>query len=153
MIDEPQIVQTTAQETAIIHITVPREEIQQVMGPGYQELMAAVAEQGIATTGAWFTHHLRMEPATFDFELGVPVATPVTPVGRVTSGTLPATTVARTVYHGGYEGLGTAWGEFSAWITAAEYTTAPDLWECYTAGPESGDDPAQWRTELNQPLL
>ena len=29
---------------------------------------------------------------------------------------------------------------------------APDLWECYVAGPESNPDPATWRTELNRPL-
>ena len=53
---------------------------------------------------------LRMDPDTFDFEVGVPVA-------------------------------------------AGGHTPAPDLWECYVAGPESGPDPAAWRTELNRPLL
>ena len=53
---------------------IPRAEIQKVMGPGYREVMAAVAAQGIAPVGPWFTHHLRMDPDTFDFEIGVPVA-------------------------------------------------------------------------------
>ena len=43
------------------------------MSPGYRELMAALAAQGIAPAGPWFTHHLRMDPDTFDFEIGVPV--------------------------------------------------------------------------------
>jgi hypothetical protein len=38
----------------------------------------------------------------------------VTPVGRVKAGQLPATTIARTIYHGDYDGLGAAWGEFEA---------------------------------------
>lgn len=47
------------------------------------------------------------------------------PTGRVKPGELPAASkVARTVYHGSYEGLGAAWSE-----------------------------PASWRTELNQPLV
>ena len=153
MIDTPQITQTTAHLTAIIHLTIPRAEIRNVMGPGLQELLAAVAAQGIATTGPWFGHHLKMDPEIFDFEIGVPVAAPVAAVGRVQPGRLPATTVARTVYHGGYEGLGAAWGEFQAWIAAAGHTPAADLWECYLAGPESGPDPATWRTELNKPLV
>jgi hypothetical protein len=65
----------------------------------------------------------------------------------------PATTVARTVYHGGYEGLGAAWGEFDAWIKTDGHKPGPDPWECYIAGPESGPDPANWRTELNRPLV
>ena len=153
MIDTPQITQTAAQLTAIIHVTIPKEEIRNVMGPGITELMAAVAAQGIGPAGPWFSHHLKMVPDIFDFEIGVPVTAPVTPVGRVTAGALPATKVARTVYHGPYEGLADAWGEFMKWIEASGHTPAPDLWECYVAGPESGPDPATYRTELNRPLI
>jgi effector-binding domain-containing protein len=152
MLDTPQIAQTTNQLTAVIRLTIPREEIRNVMGPGIAELMAAVAAQGIAPAGPWFTHHLRMDPATFDFEICVPVTAPVAASGRVKAGHLPATTVARTVYLGPYEGLGSAWGEFDAWIAAKGHTPGPDLWECYVVGPEANPDPANWRTELNRPL-
>jgi effector-binding domain-containing protein len=152
MIDKPQIVRTAAQHTAIIHLTIPREEIQNVMGPGLSELMAAVAAQGVSPTGPWFDHHQRMHPDTFDFEIALPVQSPISASGRVQPGQLPATTVARTIYHGGYEGLGSAWGEFDAWITAQGLTAGPDLWEVYLAGPESNPDPATWRTEFNRPL-
>jgi len=153
MIDTPEIVQTAVQPTAIIRLTIPRSEIQHVMGPGYAELMETIAAQGIAPAGSWFTHHLRMDPEIFDFELGVPISTPLSAAGRVTASELPAATVARTVYHGGYEGLGDAWGELNAWIDAKGHTQAPNLWEHYVAGPESSPDPANWRTELNRPLV
>jgi effector-binding domain-containing protein len=152
MLDTPQITRTVAQATAIIRLTIPREEIRKVMGPGINELMATVAAQGVAPAGPWFTHHLRMDPAIFDFEIGVPVTAPVAAAGRVKPGQLPATKVARTIYHGPYEGLGAAWGEFVAWIAAKGHTPAPDLWECYVSGPESNADPATFRTELNRPL-
>lgn len=152
MIDTPKIVQTAAQHTAVIHLTVPRSEMQTVMGPGITEVMAAVKAQGIGPAGPWFTHHLKMNPATFDFEICVPVTAPVTPVGRVKAGEWPAMRVAQTVSHGGYENLGNAWGEFIAWLEANGYKFGPDLYECYVAGPESSSDPANWRTELNKPL-
>ena len=152
MLDKPQIVQTDDQYAAVIRLTTPRTEIQNVMGPGMQELMAAVAAQGIAAAGPIFSHHLKMDPDIFDFELGVPVTSPIAAVGRVQAGHLRATTVARTNYRGPYEGLGPAWGEFIQWIDAEGYTPAPDLWECYVTGPESDPDPATWRTELNRPL-
>jgi len=152
MLDTPQIAQTTTQLTAVIRLTIPRDEIRNVMGSGIAELMAAVAAQGIARAGPWFTHHLRMDPATFDFEICVPVTAPVAASGRVKAGHLPATTVARTVYHEPYEGLGGAWGEFDAWIAANGHTPGPDLWECYVVGPEASPDPADWRTQLNRPL-
>ena len=153
MLDTPQITRTGAQLTAMIRLTIPREEIRNVMGPGIGELMAAVATQGIAPTGPWLTYHLKMDPKVFDFEISVPVATRVSPAGRVKPGQLPAAKVARTVYRGPYEGLPAAWDEFDAWITANGHKPRPDLWECYVAGPESNPDPATWRTELNRPLI
>ena len=153
MLDEPRLIQTDAQLAAIIRLTIPRSEIRNVMGPAIAEVMATVAAQGIAPAGPVFSHHLRMHPDTFDFEVGVPVGRAVATAGRVKASQLPAATVARTVHHGPYEGLGSAWGEFDAWIAAAGYKPAPDLWECYVAGPESSPDPATWRTELNRPLI
>jgi effector-binding domain-containing protein len=152
MLDTPELTQSDNQIAAVIHLTIPREEIQNVMGPGISELMATVAAQGIDITGPWFSHHLRMAPDIFDFEIGVPVSAPVTPVGRVKEGTLPAARIARTVYQGPYEGLGNAWGEFNQWIEEQELAPRADLWECYVVGPESSPDPAQWRTQLNRPL-
>jgi len=153
MIDTPQIIQTTAQTTAVIHLTIPRAEIQQAMGPAIGEVMAAVAAAGVTPTGPIFSQHFRITPETFDFEVGVPVSAPVKPAGRVRPSQLPSTRVARTIYHGGYEGLGAAWGEFEAWLRSHGHSPAPNLWECYVAGPESGPDPAAWRTELNRPLV
>ncbi|WP_291270378.1 GyrI-like domain-containing protein [Geothrix sp.] len=153
MLEAPRILHIVAQSAAIIRFTIPRAEIQAVMGPGLAELMATVADQGLAPTGPFFSHHLRMDPERFDFELGVPIKGTVVPAGRVMPGHLPTATVARTTYQGGYEGLGSAWREFEVWIAAEGHTPAPDLWECYVAGPESGPDPATWRTELNRPLV
>lgn len=152
MIDTPAITTTAEQPTAVIHLTIPRSEIQKEMGPAHQELFATLAAQGITPAGPWFSHHFRMDPATFDFEVGVPVKAPVKPTGRVASSRLPAGRVARTVYRGGYEGLGAAWGEFETWMKGAGLNPAPELWEIYATGPESGPDPKGWRTELNRPI-
>ena len=153
MLEKPLITHTPDQITAVIRLTIPRSEIRTVMGPGVRELMAAVAAQGIAPTGPWFSHHLKMDSNTFDFEISVPVKSPVAPVGRVRPGMWPATKVARTVYRGAYPGLGAAWGEFNDWIAAQGLRPGPDHWECYAAGPESTPDPAAWRTELTRPLI
>lgn len=152
MIETPQIVQTQPLETAVIRLTIPREEIRNAMGPGIGELMAAVAAQGAGPAGPWFSRHFKMDPKTFDFEISVPTTKPVTPTGRVKPGRLPAAKAARTIYRGPYEGLSAAWGEFDAWIKTQGLQPADGLWEVYLAGPESGSDPSAWRTELNRPL-
>jgi len=153
MLDKPQIVQTEAQLTAVIRLTIPRSETQSVMGPAIGEVLAAIAAQGIAPAGPVFSYHLRRPTDTFDFEVGVPVKTPIVATGRVHQSQLPAVKAARTVYQGSYEGLGSAWGEFMEWIATERHKQAPDLWECSISGPESSPDPDTWRTQLNRPLI
>lgn len=152
MIDTPKIVEAAAQPCALIHLVIPKPEIQTVMGPGIQELYAVLAAQGVAPAGAWFTHHYRIVPDSWDFEICLPVARPVSLAGRVEPGVWPAMRVARTIHRGGYEGLGEAWGQLAEWIAGRGLAPADDLYERYLVGPESGRPPAEWETELSKPL-
>jgi effector-binding domain-containing protein len=152
MLETPAITETTAHPAAVIRLTIPRAEIRNVMGPGIGELMSTIAAQGIAPAGAWFTHHFRIDPEVFDFEIGIPVASEVAPSGRVLSSLMPAKKVARTIYQGPYEGLGPAWREFDAWVANSGHTAADDRFERYLQGPESGSDAVTFRTELSRQL-
>lgn len=152
MLDTPQIIETTAQAAAVIHLTIPRSDMMKVFGPAVGELMAALSAQGQKPGGPVFAHHLKMSADTFNFELGVKVSTLVRATGRMKPSELPAGKVARTVYSGPYEGLPAAWDEFTKWIKANGHEQADDLWEIYSVGPQSTSDPAGWRTELNRPL-
>lgn len=152
MIATPEILDLPAQKVAKIHITCPSSEIMTRMGPGIQELNATLAAQDITPTGPWFTHHFKQPDDSFDFEICLPVDRDVTPTGRVDNGEIRAMKVARTVYTGGYEGLGNGWGEFMGWIKREGLDYAPDLWEVYAKGPESGADSSQYQTQLNRPL-
>lgn len=148
----PRILLAEAQLVAGIRLNVSREEIRQVMLPGLAELRDAVAAQGVAVTGPWFTWHLQRPAERFDFMIGLPVAAPVRDAGRVLGAERPAMTVARTVHHGGYEGLAAAWGALEAWMTANGSRGGEGFWECYAVGPESGLGQEGWRTELNWPV-
>jgi len=152
MIDDPVMTHIDAQLTAVIHLTIPREQCPTMMGPAIQELLAVLKAQGITPVGALFSHHLKLPSAIFDFEIGIPVNQAVTATQRVKPSTLPACQIAQTIYHGGYEGLGQAWGEFKKWIEGKGYPQREDLWESYLAGPESSPDSTAWRTALYQPL-
>jgi effector-binding domain-containing protein len=153
MINPPALVQTEACAAAVIRLTIPRHEIQQVMGPAIQEVMKILHRQGQTPAGPVFSRHFDMQPDTFDFEVGVPVLQPITPSGRVYNSSLPAATAIQTVYTGPYEGLGDGWGEFMEWIYSSGHPIADGLWERYILGPESSPDPSTWQTELNKPLL
>src|SRR3954470_6052193 len=125
MIDPPRILQLEARPTAMIPLIATWEEMPVVMGPTIHELLAEVAAQGVTPAGPWFTHHLRRPTETFDFEVSIPVSAPVQPNGRVRLSQWPAMRAARTIYHGGYEGLAQAWPAFFAWLEANGHQSGP----------------------------
>lgn len=153
MLDEPQILLTEAQPAAVIRFSIPRDQIREVMTQAIGEVIRTASEQGIGPVGPVFSHHERMEPEMFHFAVGVPISGPLLPKGRVVAGELPAARVIRTIYHGGYEGLHDAWGQFGDLIEAAGHKTAPNLWERYLSDPATTPNEADYQTELNRPLL
>lgn len=153
MIDKPYVLKTEAHKAGVIRMTVARHLIREVMGAGLDELLAALTEQNVPATGPWYTHHFGVQPDTFDFEIGVPVDEIVFPAGRVKAGAFMGGTVARTIFHGDYEGLAGAWGQLDAWIASRKLKPATDFWEVYAVGPQADPNPTHWRTELSRPLI
>ena len=152
MLDALRVVDSPVLPAAVIRFTIPQLELPGVMGPAIEELMAVIGTQGISPAGPLFNHYLSMDGGVFDFEVGVPVSSPVAPAGRVAPGRLPAAKVMRTTYHGNYTGLHLAWREFGDLGRAQGYLPAGGIWESYVYGPEANPDPSTWRTELNQPV-
>ncbi len=152
MIDTPQIVQSPRQRTAAIHVTIPRSEIQQAFPPAVTELLSVLREQGIGPTGPLLSYHLRMPSDSFDFEIALPVESEVKSSGRVAASEVPAYKVARSIYRGPMEGLGSAWGELRNWVEANGHAGKPLMWESYLIGPDREPDPSKWQTQLNWPL-
>jgi len=159
MIEAPKIITTLPQHTAVIPLKLAMSEMMEQFGPAVGELLAAIAGQGQQPAGPVFAHHLSIDPdcdgvpESFDFELSVPVATPIVASGRMKPSTMPAVRAAQTAYHGPYEGLPAAWGEYMTWIKAQGLKPAQDLYEIYVIGPQSSEDSSTWRTEFIRPLL
>ena len=148
----PTIIETKAQHTAVIRLSIPRAEMMKAFGPAIEELVAVPIAQGTPPQGSAFAHHLKMSSGIFDFEMGFITAAPVTPAGLVEPGHGPASKAVQAVYQGSYDGLPAAWGEFNAWIKANGIAPAQDLWEHYVIGPHLSPDPTAWRTELYRPI-
>src|SRR5437870_3440846 len=115
MIDTPEVTELPVRHTAVIRTKIPRSEVQNFMGAAFSELRKTVESQGRRRQGAWFARHFRIDPEFFDMEVGTIVDSPVVKEGRVEPGDLPGKKVARTVYHGSYEGLPEAWSQLETW--------------------------------------
>ena len=152
MIGPPAIVTLPARPIALLPLRIARDQMPTVFAPAVRELVTTVQAQGRGPVGPVFAHHRRLVPGEWDFEVGVAVSAPVTTAGRVVPGTWRAMRAARTVLHGGYEGLPGAWPELERWIAASGLAGAEDFFEVYTVTPDSASDPADYRTELIRPL-
>lgn len=152
MIGSPELSTQRAFTAAVIPLDIPREQMSSAMPTAIAELRQAIAEQGLTVTGSLFCHHVRLSRERFTFEVGFPVATELRAVGRVKPAHYPELRIAHVVHTGPYEDLFKAWTAFEIWIEAARLTTASTLFERYVRGPESGEPPSRWETELIRPL-
>ena len=159
MIEAPKILKTKSKIAACIHLKIPRKAIQDEMKPAIDELISVLSDQGNPPIGPMFAHHLTQSSTHFDFEVGFPVVSPISAVGRCDNSELPAATIAQTTYQGPYEGLYAAWEEFGKMLENNEIIQkeglkrGETLWEVYVLGPETNEDPATWRTDLCLPLV
>ena len=149
MIDEPRIIEVSAQAAAGIHLTIPAMEMGKYMDPAIREILQVLSDQGQRPAGPLFSYHLRRPSETFDFELGFPIAKPIEPKGRVRMIERPAARVARTVYTGPYEGLISGWKALEKWAREHNLSESGRFWESYLTNPDQESDPHKWRTELN----
>lgn len=158
MIDEPVLTTLSPQCTAVIHLQIPRETIQQEMKPAIDEVLTVLAGQGLAPVGPLFTRHLCLSDTHFDFEVGFPINAPIEEKGRVYNSQLPGGQVVQTLYQGPYENLYAAWRSFGGRLESFRLPNGEmlrrgaGLWESYLTGPESSTDPNAWRTLLVVPL-
>ena len=148
LITVPEITETQARMAAIIHLTIPRDQMRNMMPAAINEVVGTLAAQSIALAGPLFAHHLTTSADEFDLKVGFPVPAPVQIFGRVKAGELPGGSMGRAMFHGSYKGLFGAWREFGEWMKREGHRGRGDLWEIYVTGPESSPDPKNWRTEL-----
>lgn len=149
MISTPEIITTTEQAAAVIHLTIPGRDMPKFMDPAIQEIIKTLADQGMQPAGPMFSYHHRRPTDTFDFEIGFPVSKAIKPAGRVVNSALPAVKVVRAVYQGPYEGLAQGWGALQSWVREQKIGETGRFWERYLNNPNEVKTPSDYRTELN----
>ena len=152
MIDTPEIVLSENRRIAVVPVKVARDEMQDAFGAAMGELKQTLGRQDVAPAGPVLARYLEITPETFELEVGVPVEEAVEAEGRVKESSIPETKVARTIHHGGYDGLSAAWATLEAWMEDRDLPRGSGVWEVYRVGPDTTDDPSEWKTELCWPI-
>jgi effector-binding domain-containing protein len=139
-----------AQQVAAVRDVVALQGLGQLFG----EVFGYLGQHRISPVGppvgVYYDEEFREE---MDVEVAVPVAGPVPEAGRVKMGQLPAVeTMACVVHEGGYDTFGATYGQLMTWIEANGYRIAGPIREVYLRGPESGNDPSTYVTEVPRPV-
>ncbi|MCW2941678.1 MAG: MerR family transcriptional regulator [Actinomycetia bacterium] len=124
------------------------------LGPGYAQLFAELAEQGIAPVGPPGTRYLSddLDAAELAVELFVPVQRVPRPAGRIEAGELPGCLLAATVHEGGYDSIEAAYRSLGRWIAEHDRILAGPAEELYLISPGPGVRTESLRTEISWPV-
>jgi effector-binding domain-containing protein len=140
-----------SQPVASVRDVVPTfGHIDQLFG----EIFAYLGQHRLNPSGppATIYHDKEFREQDVDVEIAVPVAGPVSEGERVTSRELPGSQMACIVHQGGYETIGGTYGQVMGWIEDNDHRIAGPPREIYLKGPESGDDPSTYVTEIQVPV-
>jgi len=140
------------QPTATIRDTIAMADVGPWMATAFGEVMAYLGEIRSAPAGPPFARYFSMPGETIDVESGFPVIAPVAPRGRIVASELPGGPAAVTTHMGSYETLDTAYAAIQEWMAEHGRQPGGPFWEVYFTDPNEVPDPAQWRTEVYQPL-
>lgn len=158
MMTEPTVENRQEQHYVAIRTQVTMQELDTAIQHLRKEVLAWIAHQGIAATGAPFlrNHVIDME-ALLDIEVGIPVASVECADERVRAGILPAGQYASLIYTGWEGGIEANaallnWGAkqglvWDAWETEKGQAFGARLMSLLT-DPNEKPDQAKWETEV-----
>jgi DNA-binding transcriptional MerR regulator len=148
---EVALKEISAQSVASVRDNLPIDQIDQLFGEIFGYLGRQGVRPGGPLIGIYYDEEFHEEDV--DVEIVVPVAGPVLEGDRVKGRDLPGIKQAACAVHqGGYETIGGTHGLLMQWIEENGYHLAGPTREVYLQGPESGDDPSTYVTEIQIPV-
>lgn len=118
------------------------------------EVFGVAGGQGIRFAGPALAvyHSARSTEEDVELDVGIPIAEPIEPAGRVASVVIPGGLIATTVHCGRYEEVAPAYRALGEWVHDRGHETAGPPREIYLVGPDQVKDPGAFRTEIVWPV-
>lgn len=127
------------------------EDVPSWLSTTYSRIYAFLADNGRHPAGAPFARYHRIGIGRFEVEAGYPVTKHVEGGSGLENSVLPSEWVATTTYSGRHADIDDAYRAIASWIDENNGERSGDPWEVYLSDPQMRTDPANWRTEINQP--
>jgi effector-binding domain-containing protein len=111
------------------------QDLPQVMGRVFGEIMQYLGELGEQPAGPPFAAYYNLDMARLDVEIGFPLAGPLPGRGNLKPGEIPGGRVVVTVHVGPYDQVGSAYEALSQWAKDHGYETTGVAYEYYLNDP------------------
>lgn len=154
MASEVEIKEVASQPVLSVRARVPMSEIAGFMGGAFGEMFPYLFQMGARPAGPPLSIYYDPEfsAAGMDMEVCVPVDKVLEPAGRLGSRVLEGGRMVSILHAGPYEEVGKAYEALGAYLKENGLESAGPPREVYIVGPETGRDPAEYRTEVMWPV-
>jgi AraC-like DNA-binding protein/effector-binding domain-containing protein len=140
------------QPALIIRSRIPRSAIAATIGASLGRIVPFAMGAGGALAGQPFARYPEFGIGMVTIEVGMPLAAAIAGKEDIEAFTLPAGRAAVAMHGGSYEQLPDTYAALERWMSAQKLAPASPPWEVYVNDPAEHPDPANWRTEIFQPL-
>ncbi len=154
MAEEVEIKEVASQPVLSIRTRIPLTEISEFLGGAFGEMFPYLFQMGARPAGPPLTIYYDPEFSEegMDMEVCVPVDRVLEPAGRIESRMLEGGRMASIMHAGPYDEVGRAYEALGAYLKEKGLEGAGAPREVYIVGPETGRDPAEYRTEVMWPV-
>lgn len=138
-------IQTDDQPVFCIRTTCRVDELPQIIGKSYGQIMQVLAKYGEQASGAPYVAYFNMDMQALQVELGFPVSKPLAAQGEVVPGSIPGGTKLTTLYTGPYDKMVPAYEQLGQYAKDNGFEPNGVAYEYYLTGPETPIDQHQTR--------
>ncbi len=139
-----------AQPALTVRTRAAVQDLPQLFGKTYGEIMRYLGELGEQPAGMPFAAYYNMDMQNLDVEIGFPVARKLAGKGDIRAGEFPGGKVATVLHIGPYDQCSAAYDALAQWIKDHGYEATGVAYEIYMDGPET--PPEKIRTQILYPL-
>lgn len=149
-----EITKKTIAETPFLYMRsqVKPEEIATALANMFGPVFQYATTQGIPFAGPPTARYVSFGPGLVTIEAGMPVAGLAEGSGDIMAGSLVGGTVVSTIHKGPYDTLNLGHEAIQQWMIEYNEEASGAPWESYVTDPGEVPDPAEWLTEIIQPL-
>ncbi|MCL2862733.1 MAG: GyrI-like domain-containing protein [Methanimicrococcus sp.] len=146
-----EILEKPEQPILSIRLRTSVQELPKHIGACYGQMEEYLKKEGKRLSGIPFVaFHSFGDMSDMDVEMGFPLAAPLSGVGEIKAGVIPAGIVLSCMYLGPYSQMESLYNEIMAWISENKYEMVLPSYEYYYNGP--GVPEEYYLTEICIPI-